>query len=80
MTNDSINGELLIEYLALIYAWTGAQDLAVEQLATAAGMPSQLSYGDLRLNPSWDSLRGYPGFEKLVASLAPTDEKATNAR
>lgn len=34
VTNDSINGELLIEYLALIYAWTGAQDLAVEQLAT----------------------------------------------
>ncbi|MBA3650409.1 MAG: tetratricopeptide repeat protein [Chthoniobacterales bacterium] len=79
VSKDSINGELLIEYLAMIYAWTGEQDLAVEQLAIAVGMPGQLSYGDLRLNPSWDSLRGDPGFEKLVASLAPTDAKATNA-
>jgi hypothetical protein len=28
---------------------------------------------DLRLDPSWDSLRGDPRFEKIVASLAPKE-------
>ncbi len=71
VSKDSINGELLIEYLAVIYAWTGEKDLAVEQLAIAASMPGELSYGYLRLHPYWDPLRGDPGFEKVVASLAP---------
>jgi predicted nucleic acid-binding Zn ribbon protein len=29
------------------------------------------TYGDLKLNPVWDTLRGDPRFEKIVASLAP---------
>jgi serine/threonine-protein kinase len=68
---DAINGALLIEYLALIYAWTGEKDLALEQLSIAAKIPSDVSYGQLRLHPYWDPLRGDPGFEKIVASLAP---------
>jgi hypothetical protein len=28
-------------------------------------------YGELRLHPRWDPLRGDPRFEKFVASLAP---------
>jgi hypothetical protein len=34
-------------------------------------VPNQLSYGLLKLHPYWDSLRGDPRFEKIVASLAP---------
>ena len=30
-----------------------------------------LSYGELKLMPWWDPLRGEPCFEKIVASLAP---------
>jgi hypothetical protein len=30
-----------------------------------------LSYGELKLMPWWDSLRGDLRFEKIVASLAP---------
>jgi hypothetical protein len=30
-----------------------------------------LSYGQLKLLPYWDPLRGDPCFEKIVASLAP---------
>jgi len=33
--------------------------------------PGSPSYGDLRLNPMWDALRGDPRFEKIVGSLAP---------
>jgi TolB-like protein/Tfp pilus assembly protein PilF len=71
VSKNAIEGPLLIKYLALIYAWTGDKDLALEQLAIAARIPGYLSYGHLRLHPSWDPLRGDPRFEKIVASLAP---------
>jgi TolB-like protein/Flp pilus assembly protein TadD len=57
--------------LAWIYAWTGERDLALEQLEILAKLPGGPSYGELRLDPTWDSLRGDPRFEKIVASLAP---------
>ena len=71
ITKNAIEGPLLIQYLALIYAWTGEKDLALEQLSVAARTPGHLSYGQLRLHPYWDPLRGDPRFEKTVASLAP---------
>ena len=57
--------------LAIIYASTGQRDQAIEQLTALFSKPGDGSYGDLRLNPFWDPLRGDPRFEKLVASLAP---------
>ena len=72
VTKDAIIGARLVHYLALIYAWTGEKDLALEQLSVAASLPNLfLSYGYLRLHPYWDPLRGDPRFEKVVASLAP---------
>ena len=70
-TKDAIVGPRLMEYLALIYGWTGEKDPAFKQLAIAASIPGYLSYGQLRLHPYWDSLRGDPRFDKIVASLAP---------
>ncbi len=66
---DSINGMLMIKYLATIAAWVGDKDLACEQLATAVRYPTsglELSYGELKLMPWWDPLRGDPRFEKLL--------------
>ena len=71
---DSINGMMMIKYLAMIAAWVGEKDLACEQLAIAVRCPlsgHDLSYGELKLMPWWDPLRGDPRFEKIVASLAP---------
>jgi serine/threonine protein kinase/Tfp pilus assembly protein PilF len=68
---DSINGMRMVEHFAMIAAWVGDKNLACEQLVTAASRPSFLSYGDLKLLPFWDPLRGDPSFEKIVASLAP---------
>jgi TolB-like protein/DNA-binding winged helix-turn-helix (wHTH) protein/Tfp pilus assembly protein PilF len=70
---DSIKGALAIEYSAIIAAWVGDKDLACEKLATAIRYPSPLSYGDLKLLPFWDPLRGEPCFEQIVASLAPKE-------
>ena len=71
VSKDVLDGADLILNLALIYIWTGEKDLALEQLAEAAQLPSNLNYGWLRLHPDWDLLRGHPRFEKIVASLAP---------
>ncbi len=68
---DAINGPLMITYLAMIAAWAGDKDLACEQLAIAIRPPTTVSYGQLKLLPFWDPLRGDPRFEKIVASLAP---------
>jgi len=71
VTKDAIIGPLLVQNLALIFAWTGEKDLAFEQLSVAAKLPGYLSYGELRLHPYWDPLRDDPRFDKIVASLAP---------
>ena len=70
---DAINGPDMIKYLAMIAAWVGDNDLACEQLAVAISRPGFLSYGELKLMPHWDPLRGDPRFEKIVASLAPKE-------
>jgi TolB-like protein/Tfp pilus assembly protein PilF len=70
---DALVGPTMIKYLAMIAAWTGDKDLACEQLAIAVRPPSTVSYGQLKLLPCWDQLRGDPRFEKIVASLAPRD-------
>jgi len=72
---DPINGIAMVKYLAVIAAWVGDKDLACEQLAIAIHPPSRLTYGELKLLPFWDPLRGDPRFEKIVASLAPTQQR-----
>jgi tetratricopeptide (TPR) repeat protein len=75
VTKDAINGVHMIEYLAVIAAWTGEKDLAFEQLAIAARLPSRVNYGQLKLHPFWDPLRGDPRFDQIVASLAPKEDR-----
>jgi len=60
-----------LRHLAMIYAWVGEKDLALKQLSLYAGQPFFVDYGELKLDPDWDSLRGDPRFERIVASLAP---------
>lgn len=71
VARDSINGALMIQFFAVICAWSGEKDLALEQLGIAIQIPGGVTYGELRLHPFWDPLRGDPRFEKMVASLAP---------
>jgi len=69
---EAMSAPLMVEYLAMIAAWVGDKDLACQQLAVAVRPPSTVSYGQLKLLPHWDALRGDPRFEYIVASLAPT--------
>jgi TolB-like protein len=80
IAKDSYWGPGQVTSLALVYAWTGERDRALEQLEVVAKIPvggseSGATYGDLKFNPCWDSLRGDPRFEKIVASLAPNQAR-----
>jgi TolB-like protein len=79
VTKDAWTGAAVLTDLAITYAWAGEIDLAIEQLEELVRIPSPVSYGQLRLHPFWDPLRGDPRFEKIVASLAPK-ETAPNSR
>jgi TolB-like protein/class 3 adenylate cyclase/Flp pilus assembly protein TadD len=68
---DALGGIEIVKHLAIIAAWIGDKDLACEQLAIVIRRPSPISYGQLKLLPFWDPLRGDPRFEEIVASLAP---------
>jgi TolB-like protein/Tfp pilus assembly protein PilF len=73
---DSLTGQRLMAYVAMIEAWAGEKDLALQQLATAAPTPGAsyiASYGVLKLLPFWDPLRGDPRFAQIVASFAPKE-------
>jgi serine/threonine protein kinase/tetratricopeptide (TPR) repeat protein len=65
-STDAVFNVLLIINLARIYAVTNEKDLALGQLEVVSKLPFGPSYGELRLDPVWDSLRGDPRFEKLL--------------
>jgi hypothetical protein len=63
-----MEGAELLTSLAIIYACAGEKDhLALKQLEEVLRVPGPVCYGRLRLDPSWDPLRGDPRFEKIVA-------------
>jgi tetratricopeptide (TPR) repeat protein len=71
ISEDALEGPGLAINLATVYAWLGERHAALEQLEKLVSINGGPSYGDLRFNPKWDSLRGDPRFEKIVASFAP---------
>jgi TolB-like protein/Flp pilus assembly protein TadD len=71
VSKSAVEGPTLIQYLAVIYAWTGDKNRAIERLVETVKLPGRLSYGHLRQDPIWDPLRSDPRFEAIVASLAP---------
>ncbi|MBA2433809.1 MAG: hypothetical protein H0V54_01755 [Chthoniobacterales bacterium] len=70
-SKDAIVGPLLLQNLALIYAWTGEKTEALRTLKKVTSMPGYLSYGLLLRHPLWSPLREEPGFQEILASLAP---------
>jgi tetratricopeptide (TPR) repeat protein len=72
ISKDAVNAPAIIANLALVYAWTGERQLALEQLEKVATIPASfeliLTYGDLKFNPCWDDLRADPRFDKIVAA------------
>ena len=63
---DQLTYAELIKNLAVVYAWTGQREAALNELKSLLQIPAPLSYGELRLHPYWDPLQGDPRFDQLV--------------
>jgi hypothetical protein len=59
---DALMGSPISLYFAMIAAWTGEKDLTCEQLAEVTKNSREATYGQLKLLPFWDWLRGDPCF------------------
>ena len=71
VSRDVYDGALVLQGLAQVYTWTGETEKALELVRQLMSIPGYLTYGYLKVDPSWDPLRGDPRFEQFVASLAP---------
>jgi len=71
ISNDALDGAVVISNLAMIYAWVGDVDSAIERLMFLAKTPGGPDYGQLKFDPAWDAVRGDARFAKIVACLAP---------
>ncbi len=68
VAKNALDGPNVLYLFAIICAWTGERDLAIEQLQTLVRIPAAAgtTYGELRLDAWWDPLRGDLRFEKIV--------------
>jgi len=79
--SNNFNFQTVHANLAIVYSWTGQNDLAITELTPLIGRPAMgniiclPTYGDFRLNPLWDPLRKDPRFEALVQKLGPVASK-----
>jgi len=73
ISKEALYGPNLLINLAVVYAWTGESDQAIETLTPLAKIPFGVSYGQLKLDPYWEPLRKDSRFDKLLAELAPKE-------
>jgi hypothetical protein len=66
IANDAVDGPTVLTALAMIYAWSGEPNLAIEQLTALSRIPGGPDYGQLRYDPAWDALRGDKRFDEIV--------------
>ncbi|MBE7211520.1 MAG: hypothetical protein INR65_10925 [Gluconacetobacter diazotrophicus] len=74
VTADAVDGPPLVGTLALIRAWVGEPDAAMNDLAGLRNLPSGPDYGQLRYDPAWSVLRGRPDFQAMLGQMEPRME------
>lgn len=72
IAQDADDGATVLTSLAMIYAWVGDTNAAIEQLAFLAKTPGGPAYGQLKYDPAWDPVRSDPRFAAMVNELQPT--------
>ncbi|MFN2621559.1 MAG: protein kinase [Chthoniobacterales bacterium] len=76
LSRNAIDAPGQVVVLAEVYAKVGEADAALEQLATAVGLPAGPDYGGLKFNPVWDNIRMTPKFQEILArATRPPDWK-----
>jgi TolB-like protein/class 3 adenylate cyclase/Flp pilus assembly protein TadD len=75
ISNDAVDGAVVIGNLAMTYAWVGDVDSAMERLMFLAKTPGGPDYGQLKLDPAWDAVRRDPRFAKMLDGLKPASNR-----
>ena len=75
ISNDAVDGATVIGNLAMIYAWVGDVDSAMERLTFLAKTPGGPDYGQLKFDPAWDAVRHDPRFAKMLDGLRPASNR-----
>ncbi len=65
---EAWRGSFRLMELSQIYMMTGEQDKAIDLLERLLSVPSEISVVWLKIDPSWNSLRGNKRFQKLVGN------------
>ncbi len=68
MSKDAWEGTIMLRDLAQIYTMVGEYDAAIDQLEILVAVPWATAVPLLRIDPTWDPLRGHPRFQRLLAS------------
>jgi serine/threonine protein kinase/Tfp pilus assembly protein PilF len=66
LSREAVTAVDLIESLAQIYLMVGEPGRAIAQLEILLATPGPISPSWLSVDPRWSSLRGNPGFERLL--------------
>ena len=66
ITRDALGGPPIQNQLVLIYLLVGEPEKALDHLEPLLKMPYYLSPGWLRIDPTFEQLRGNPRFERLL--------------
>ena len=68
---DAVSGPYVHAYLARVYTSAGRYDKATSLLERLLKTDSWFTPAELRADPIWDPLRGYPAFQKLSGVGVP---------
>ena len=71
LAEDAVDGSTVLSSLAMIYAWVGDVNSAMDQLTVLAKTPGGPPFGHLKYDPDWDALRGDPRFNAMLNDLQP---------
>jgi serine/threonine protein kinase/tetratricopeptide (TPR) repeat protein len=66
ISRDAYTGAYLTQQLARVYLLLGRTEEALDRLATLLAIPHHLSAGWLQIDPTYDSLRSLPRFQRLL--------------
>jgi serine/threonine-protein kinase len=69
-SEDAFDGPVATAALAQIYAWVGENDEALRLLDHLLTVPNGLTVWNLKLDPTWDPLRGDSRFQALIDKYA----------
>jgi len=66
VSKDALWGRALLENLVWIYAKTGEEEQAIENMEYLLSIPGVLTADWLKVDPAWNDLRNHLQFQKLL--------------